>query len=49
MAVSKNKGEPPTIYKHLSKAVAVTIAGKPSVEVPKDTLNAILEQSGLKK
>jgi predicted RNA binding protein YcfA (HicA-like mRNA interferase family) len=36
-------------YKHPSKPGTVTIAGKPSVEVPKGTLNAILKQSGLKK
>jgi len=36
-------------YKHPSKSGTVTIAGKPSVEVPKGTLNAILKQSGLKK
>lgn len=35
--------------KHPSKPGTVTIAGKPSVEVPKGTLNAILKQSGLKK
>ncbi len=36
-------------FKHPSKPGTVTIAGKPSVEVPKGTLNAILKQSGLKK
>ena len=36
-------------YKHLNKPGTVTIAGQPSVEVPKGTLNAILKQSGLKK
>jgi len=36
-------------FKHPSKSGTVTIAGKPSVEVPKGTLNAILKQSGLKK
>lgn len=36
-------------YKHPSKPGTVTIAGKPSVEMPKGTLNAILKQSGLKK
>jgi len=35
-------------YKHTSKAGTVTVAGKPSVKVPKGTLNAILKQSGLK-
>jgi len=36
-------------FKHPSKPGTVTIAGKPSVEMPKGTLNAILKQSGLKK
>ncbi|NKB35878.1 MAG: addiction module toxin, HicA family [Gammaproteobacteria bacterium] len=36
-------------FKHPTKPGTVTIAGKPSVEVPKGTLNAILKQSGLKK
>ncbi len=35
--------------KHPNKPGTVTVAGKPSVEVPKGTLNAILKQSGLKK
>jgi predicted RNA binding protein YcfA (HicA-like mRNA interferase family) len=35
-------------YKHTGKPGTVTVAGKPSVEVPKGTLNAILKQSGLK-
>lgn len=35
-------------YKHSSKPGTVTVAGKPGVEVPKGTLNAILKQSGLK-
>ena len=35
-------------YKHPSKPGTVTVAGKPSVDVPKGTLNAILKQSGLK-
>jgi predicted RNA binding protein YcfA (HicA-like mRNA interferase family) len=36
-------------YKHPDKPGTVTVAGKPGVEVPKGTLNAILKQSGLKK
>ena len=36
-------------YKHPIKSGTVTVAGKPGVEVPKGTLNAILKQSGLKK
>jgi hypothetical protein len=36
-------------FKHSSKAATVTVAGKPGVDVPPGTLNAILKQSGLKK
>jgi len=35
-------------YKHSTKPGTVTIAGKPSADVPKGTLNAILKQSGIK-
>jgi predicted RNA binding protein YcfA (HicA-like mRNA interferase family) len=35
-------------YKHPSRPGTVTIAGKPSADVPKGTLNAILKQSGIK-
>ncbi|MCP5347254.1 MAG: type II toxin-antitoxin system HicA family toxin [Gammaproteobacteria bacterium] len=35
-------------FKHPTKPGTVTVAGKPSVEVPPGTLNAILKQSGLK-
>lgn len=35
--------------KHPDKPGTVTVAGKPGVEMPKGTLNAILKQSGLKK
>jgi len=35
-------------FKHSTKPGTVTIAGKPSAEVPKGTLNAILKQSGIK-
>ncbi len=35
-------------YKHPTKPGTVTIAGKPSADVPKGTLNAILKQSGIK-
>ena len=34
--------------RHPTKSGTVTVAGKPGVEVPKGTLNAILKQSGLK-
>jgi predicted RNA binding protein YcfA (HicA-like mRNA interferase family) len=36
-------------YKHLSKPGVVAVAGKPSLDVPPGTLNAILKQAGLKK
>jgi len=36
-------------YKHPNKSGTITVAGKPSIEVPKGTLNAILKQTGLKK
>ena len=36
-------------YHHRSKSGTVTVAGKPSVEVPFGTLNSILKQAGLKK
>ena len=36
-------------YHHASKSGTVTVAGKPSVEVPPGTLNSILKQAGLKK
>jgi predicted RNA binding protein YcfA (HicA-like mRNA interferase family) len=36
-------------YKHANKLGVVTVAGKPSVDVPRGTLNAILKQAGLKK
>ena len=35
--------------KHPTKPGLVTIAGKPSSDVPKGALNAILRQSGLKE
>jgi predicted RNA binding protein YcfA (HicA-like mRNA interferase family)/predicted RNase H-like HicB family nuclease len=34
-------------YKHASKSGTVTVAGKPSLDVPPGTLNAILKQAGL--
>jgi predicted RNA binding protein YcfA (HicA-like mRNA interferase family) len=36
-------------YKHPSKPGTVTVAGKPSLDVPPGTLNAILKQADLKK
>lgn len=35
-------------FHHPSKNGTVTIAGKPSVDVPPGTLNSILKQAGLK-
>jgi predicted RNA binding protein YcfA (HicA-like mRNA interferase family) len=34
---------------HPTKQGTVTVAGKPSVEVPPGTLNSVLKQAGLKK
>jgi predicted RNA binding protein YcfA (HicA-like mRNA interferase family) len=36
-------------FHHASKPGTVTVAGKPSVEVPPGTLASILKQAGLKK
>lgn len=36
-------------FHHPSKPGTVTVAGKPSIEVPAGTLGSILEQAGLKK
>ena len=36
-------------YHHASKPGTVTVAGKPSIEVPPGTLNSILKQAGQKK
>lgn len=36
-------------YKHPSKHGTVTVAGKPSLDVPPGTLNSVLKQTGLKK
>lgn len=36
-------------YHHPSKPGTVTVAGKPSVDVPPGTLNSALKQAGLKK
>jgi predicted RNA binding protein YcfA (HicA-like mRNA interferase family) len=35
-------------FHHASKAGTVTVAGKPSVEIPPGTLNSILKQAGMK-
>jgi len=34
---------------HPTKTGTVTVAGKPSVDVPPGTLNSVLKQSGLKE
>jgi predicted RNA binding protein YcfA (HicA-like mRNA interferase family) len=36
-------------FKHPHKSGIVTIAGHPSVDIPRGTLNSILKQSGLKQ
>lgn len=36
-------------YRHPSKPGLVTVAGKPSADLPRGTLNSILKQSGLKQ
>jgi predicted RNA binding protein YcfA (HicA-like mRNA interferase family) len=36
-------------FKHSSKPGKVTVAGKPSVDIPPGTLNSILKQAGLKE
>ena len=34
---------------HATKLGTVTVAGKPSVDVPSGTLNSVLKQAGLKE
>jgi predicted RNA binding protein YcfA (HicA-like mRNA interferase family) len=36
-------------FKHPSKPGTVTVAGKPSLDVPPGTLNSVLKQVGLKR
>jgi predicted RNA binding protein YcfA (HicA-like mRNA interferase family) len=36
-------------FHHRTKPGTVTVAGKPSLEVPQGTLNSVLKQAGLKK
>ncbi len=36
-------------FQHPQKTGTVTVAGKPSVDVPPGTLNSILKQAGLKR
>ncbi|HQU93919.1 MAG TPA: type II toxin-antitoxin system HicA family toxin [Pyrinomonadaceae bacterium] len=35
-------------FKHPTKAGAVTVSGKESLDIPQGTLNSILKQAGLK-
>jgi predicted RNA binding protein YcfA (HicA-like mRNA interferase family) len=36
-------------FRHPSKPGTVTVAGKPSLDIPPGTLNSILKQAGLKQ
>jgi len=36
-------------FHHATKPGTVTVAGKPSVDVPVGTLNSVLKQAGLKE
>jgi predicted RNA binding protein YcfA (HicA-like mRNA interferase family) len=36
-------------YKHREKTGTVTVAGKPSMDVPPGTFNSILKQAGLRQ
>jgi predicted RNA binding protein YcfA (HicA-like mRNA interferase family) len=36
-------------FHHSSKPGTVTVAGKPSIDIPPGTLNSALKQAGLKK
>lgn len=36
-------------FKHPIKPGTVTVAGKPSIDIPPGTLNSILKQAGLKE
>lgn len=36
-------------FHHPVKSGTVTVAGKPSIEVPRGTLNSVLKQAGLKE
>ncbi|TAJ94168.1 MAG: type II toxin-antitoxin system HicA family toxin [Gammaproteobacteria bacterium] len=35
-------------FRHLNKPGTVTVAGKPSVDIPPGTLNSVLKSAGLK-
>ena len=36
-------------FHHSNKSGTVTVAGKPSIDVPPSTLNSVLKQAGLKE
>ena len=36
-------------FHHPVKSGTVTVAGKPSIDVPRGTLNSVLKQAGLKE
>ena len=36
-------------FHHSNKSGTVTVAGKPSIDVPPGTLNSVLKQAGLKE
>jgi predicted RNA binding protein YcfA (HicA-like mRNA interferase family) len=36
-------------FHHPAKTGTVTVAGKPSIDVPRGTLNSVLKQAGLKE
>jgi len=36
-------------YKHPSKTGLVTVAGKPSTDIPRGTLNSIMKQAQMKR
>jgi predicted RNA binding protein YcfA (HicA-like mRNA interferase family) len=36
-------------FRHPTKPGTVTVAGKPSIDMPPGTLNSVLKQAGLKK
>jgi predicted RNA binding protein YcfA (HicA-like mRNA interferase family) len=36
-------------FRHPTKVGTVTVAGKPSIDMPPGTLNSVLKQAGLKK
>ena len=45
----RQKGQPLAVSSSIEAGGTVTVAGKPSVEVPPGTLASILKQAGLEK